>query len=228
VAWLTRDKHDDEVIPPVQDARATVLFSSLALVTALIIGIAVGPAQVMGKAPDIKRFAWLVPTVLMLGWLLYFLRPFLNVKQLPRQLAFVLTAGVAVTWTGYILDHMLVELSPHWAQKHVIAAYYEKRKGPEEPLIAWQLYWRGENFYTRNEIWDPAKPLKDKSVFLGDRNAENMQKYFADHKGQKVFFVVERARFETLRGLLPAEDKPSLTIEDETNNKLYLASARLR
>ena len=66
-------------------------------------------------------------------------------------------ARAPVVWTGFILDRFLVELSPHWAQKHVIAAYFADRKGPEEPLIAWQLYWRGENFYTRNEICDPTK-----------------------------------------------------------------------
>ena len=44
----------------------------------------------------------------------------------------------------------------------------------------------------------------------------------------RVFFVVERARFETLRGLLPSDARPSLKIEDETNNKLYLASATLK
>jgi hypothetical protein len=186
-----------------------------------------GPGTPNGLAPHIPRFAWLIPTLLMLVWLFVALRPFVNVKQLPRQALVGLTAAVAVTWTGFILDKMLIELSPHWAQKHVIASYYAARKSPAEPLIAWQLYWRGENFYTRNEIWDPGKPLTEKAVFLGDHNAENMQKFFADHKGKKVFFVVERARFETLRGLLPSEARPSLKIEDETNNKLYLASATL-
>ena len=131
----------------------------------------------------------------------------------PRAILVWLVGAVAVAWTGFILDKVLVELSPHWAQKHVIAAYYAQRKGPEEPLIAWQLYWRGENFYTRNEIYDPTKPQTEKTVFLGDRNVEKMQTYFKTHAGRRVFFVVERVRFECAahalarRGAAVAEDR---------------------
>ncbi|MGZ3407898.1 MAG: hypothetical protein ACXVAN_15715, partial [Polyangia bacterium] len=114
-----------------------------------------------------------------------------------------------------------------WAQKHVIASYYEKRTGPEEPLIAWQLYWRGENFYTRNEIYDHTKPQTEKTIFLGDRNVEKMQAYFKAHAGKRVFFLVERVRFEALRGLLPVEARPTLQVIDQSNNKLYLATATL-
>ena len=42
-----------------------------------------------------------------------------------------------------------------------------------------------------------------------------------------LLFIVERTRYESLRGTLPAENKSSLQIVDETNNKLYLASAQL-
>jgi 4-amino-4-deoxy-L-arabinose transferase-like glycosyltransferase len=231
VSWLTRTRREEqaETPPPATESQSsTIALRTLTLLAGtLIIGIISGPATPNGLAPTIPRFGWLVPTLMMLVWLSVLLFSLINVKQLPRQALVALIACVAVTWTGFILDKMLIELSPHWAQKHVIASYYAKRKSADEPLIAWQLYWRGENFYTRNEIWDPGKPLTEKSVFLGDRNAENMQKYFADHKGKKVFFVVERARFETLRGLLPTEARPSLKIEDESNNKLYLASATL-
>jgi hypothetical protein len=144
-----------------------------------------------------------------------------------RRPALWLLAAVAVAWTGFILDKVLVELSPHWAQKHVIAAYYANRKSADEPLIAWQLYWRGENFYTRNEIYDPNKPQAEKTVFLGDRNAEKMQEYLKKHGARRAFFVVERVRFESLRGLLPAEARPSLQPVESSNNKLYLGSAQI-
>ena len=54
-----------------------------------------------------------------------------------------------------------------------------------------------------------------------------MQTYFKTHAGRRVFFLVERARFESLRGLLPVEARPTLQIVDQTNNKLYLATAQL-
>ena len=64
-------------------------------------------------------------------------------------------------------------------------------------------------------------------MFLGDHNAEKMQTYFSTHTGRRVFFVVERTRYESLRQLLPATARSSLTIVDETNNKIYLAVAQL-
>jgi hypothetical protein len=140
--------------------------------------------------------------------------------------AIVALGLVGVVWTGFILDKIFIELSPHWAQKHVIAAYYANRRSPDEKLIAWQLYWRGENFYTKNEIYKDNNAL-ERTVFLGDRNVEKMQKWFSTHKGRRVFFVVERVRYESLRGVLPAEAKSTLQIVDQSNNKLYLAVAQL-
>ncbi len=129
---------------------------------------------------------------------------------------------LAVVWTGFLIDKLFIELSPHWAQKHVIAAYYANRRSPDEKLIAWQLYWRGENFYTKNEIYKDPNAL-ERTVFLGDRNVEKMQAWFKTHAGKRVFFVVERVRYESLRGILPAASKSSLQIVDQSNNKLYSA-----
>ncbi len=135
-------------------------------------------------------------------------------------------ALLAVVWSGFLADKILVELSPHWSQKHVIAQYFAHRTGPEEPLIAWQLYWRGENFYTRNEIYKSSNAA-ERTVFLGDHNAEKMQSYFTSHPGRRVFFVVERVRFESLKSMLPAQARSTLQILDESNNKIYLAVAQL-
>ena len=136
-------------------------------------------------------------------------------------------AMVACMWTAWGLDRLLTDLSPHWSQKHVVAAYYRLRTGPEEPLIAWQMYWRGETFYSKNVIYDHRLKQEDKTVFLGDRNAEKMQTWFKTHGGRRVFFIVERSRFESLRSLLPESARSSLHPVDQTNNKVYLAEATL-
>ena len=78
-----------------------------------------------------------------------------------------------------------------------------------------------------SSFYDDKKTQAEKTVFLGDRNAEKMQDYFKAHKGRRVFFVIERVRFEALRQLLPAEARSTLQILDQSNNKLYLASAQL-
>ncbi|MGZ3441625.1 MAG: hypothetical protein ACXVDD_19025, partial [Polyangia bacterium] len=230
VAWLTR-KEVEEADPrgAVDDRppRQYALALSGLLVVGLVIGIALGPSAPHGLAPTIGRWSWVAPTLIMLVTLAGVAALFFRGMPNARGILFWLVGAVAVAWTGFILDKVLIELSPHWAQKHVIASYYEKRTGPEEPLIAWQLYWRGENFYTRNEIYDHTKPQTEKTIFLGDRNVEKMQAYFKAHAGKRVFFLVERVRFEALRGLLPVEARPTLQVIDQSNNKLYLATATL-
>ena len=64
----------------------------------------------------------------------------------PRSCAF------AVVWAVWGLDVYMVKTSPHWGQHEVIEAYYQDRKGPDEPLVAYQMNWKGENFYTGNHI----------------------------------------------------------------------------
>jgi hypothetical protein len=162
----------------------------------------------------------------MLPFVVIVLRAGLSGLAGASRSALLALALLATVWTGFLIDKLYVELSPHWAQKHVIAAYYSNRRGPEEELIAWQLYWRGENFYTRNDIYRSTNP-DERTVFLGDRNVEKMQKWFGTHKGRRVFFIVERVRLESLRGTLPEPSRKSLTIVDQSNNKLYLAVAQL-
>jgi 4-amino-4-deoxy-L-arabinose transferase-like glycosyltransferase len=151
----------------------------------------------------------------------------------PRPGTIGLTASLALVgvvaclWTGWGLDRLLTDVSPHWSQKHVIASYYKLRSGPEEPLLAWQMYWRGENFYTKNVIYDHTVDQKEKTVFLGDHNADKMQEYFKSHPGRRIFFIVERTRFEALRALLPEGARASLHSVDDTNNKIYLGVAQL-
>jgi 4-amino-4-deoxy-L-arabinose transferase-like glycosyltransferase len=136
------------------------------------------------------------------------------------------TAGlglVAVVFTFYLLDVYMKRVSDRWSQKPLIETYYKTRRSPEEKLIAWQMYWRGETFYTANEIYEG--PMRDRTVFLGDRNAENLKDYLARNRGRRHFFIVERSRWNTLQGLMPADARNKLRVIDDRNNKFYLAAA---
>jgi len=142
-----------------------------------------------------------------------------------RKWALSALAVVAVGFTFFGLDKFLLELSPHWSQKHLLATYYKMRQ-PNERLVAWQMYWRGETFYSSNEIYDPKLPREEKTVFLQERNVENLQEWLRHHGGQRVFFVVERARMPTLQSLMVNPSaKQTLHIVDDTNNKFVLAVA---
>jgi hypothetical protein len=145
-----------------------------------------------------------------------------------QRLQTVATAALALTavcFTYFLLDVYMKHVSDHWSQKPLIATYYRQRQSPDERLAAWQMYWRGENFYTQNEIYEG--PKEKRTVFLGDRNAEDLKDFLKRNPGKRIFFVVERTRFDSLRGLLPEPARPSLRIVDDRNNKFYLAAAQL-
>ena len=156
---------------------------------------------------------------------LFSLAALLIAWQRLRTVAAAALALVAVCFTYFLLDVYMKRVSDRWSQKPLIATYYKQRQSPDERLAAWQMYWRGETFYTQNEIYEG--PKERRTVFLGDRNAEDLKDFFGRNPGKRVFFVVERSRFDSLRGLLPEPARPSLKIVDDRNNKFYLASAQL-
>src|SRR3569623_1434407 len=55
---------------------------------------------------------------------------------------------LAAVFTYYLLDHYMPATAAYWSQKHLLATYYQTRRSPSEKLLVWQMYWRGENFYT--------------------------------------------------------------------------------
>ncbi len=134
-------------------------------------------------------------------------------------------ALAGIVYGAFLVDRYLPELGPHWSQKHVIAAYYANRSGPDEPLIVYNLYWRGENFYTRNEVYSQAEP-SEKWAWVEPNNMSS-QTWFQRHKGTRIFILVERHRLEQVRGLLPVGSRAGLKIVDDSNNKLLLVEARI-
>jgi len=133
-----------------------------------------------------------------------------------RRHALALFAVVAVLWTAWGVDVYLVRASPHWGQRETVMAYYAARKGPEEPFVAYQMNWKGENFYTGNRV--PA--------FVS--SGAKFKSWVAEQKkkGTKVmFFTTEHSRIGSLKSELgPLKDFKLLTGR-ELNNKFTVARA---
>jgi hypothetical protein len=139
--------------------------------------------------------------------------------------ALVPVALAGTLYGAFLLDRYLPDLGPHWSQKHVIASYYAHRSGPEEPLIVYNLYWRGENFYTRNEVYSQSDP-QDKWAWVEPQKI-GTQMWFERHKGQRIFILLERHRLEQVRGLLPVGSRQGVKVVDDSNNKLLLVEVRI-
>ena len=140
-----------------------------------------------------------------------------------RARRFVLAAAIAlaVAWSAWLVDDFLIALSPHWSQKQVIATYYRLRRGPEEPLIAWSLYWRGENLYTRNEISSSPDPM-ERTEWAYIDVVKRLHEYLPRHRGRRLFFLVDRSQRGALAGALGPELARTLRVVDDSNCKLYL------
>jgi 4-amino-4-deoxy-L-arabinose transferase-like glycosyltransferase len=140
----------------------------------------------------------------------------LAVRGLRRPVTLALLA-LSVVWAVWGLDVYMVKTGPHWGQHEVIQAYYDNRKGPEEPLIAYQMNWKGENFYTGNRI--PA--------FVSSGSTFTTWLKQQREKGIKVmYFITEHGRIGGLKGEVSAKNYREVT-DKVLNNKFVLVRAEL-
>lgn len=123
--------------------------------------------------------------------------------------------GLALAFCLWCVDIYMIDLSPHWGQRELIEAYYRARKGPYEPLVAWQMNWKGENLYSGNRV----------SVFINLKD-EDLVAWMDKQKGGRAFFVLEHSRLARFRSILNERPIREVTTARD-NNKFILISARL-
>jgi hypothetical protein len=135
-----------------------------------------------------------------------------------RRHAAAAFCAFALVFSLWGLDVYMVKTSPHWGQHEVIEAYYKDRKGPEEVLVAYQMNWKGENFYMGNRV--PA-------FVSSGATFQTWLKKQKEEKGAKVmYFITEHSRTGGLRGEVNAKSYKELT--DKTIcNKFVLVRAEL-
>ncbi len=135
-----------------------------------------------------------------------------------RRHALALFAVVAVAWTAWGIDVYLIAAAPHWGQRETILAYYAARKGPQEPFVAYQMNWKGENFYTGNRV--PA--------FVS--SGPKFKTWVTDQKKKGVtvmFFTTEHSRISSLKSELGSVKDFKLLTDRNLNNKFTLARVEL-
>ena len=114
----------------------------------------------------------------------------------------------ALAWAVWGLDVYMPRTSPHWGQRAVIEAYYRNRVGPEEPLLAYQLNWKGENFYTGNLV---AQFISSGATFT------NWVKEQREKGTQVVYAVTEHGRINGLRSESGAKGLREMTTREDAN-----------
>ncbi len=118
--------------------------------------------------------------------------------------AFVAFAFSFALWFNW--SHW-VDLSHHWTQRDQFWRYYAQRK-PGEPITAFLMNWRGETFYSQNEV----KQIRDNGIM----------RQYADQPGRE-WALVEHDRLPLLRSAV-GTDKVVTPIEPGLNNKFVLVT----
>lgn len=138
--------------------------------------------------------------------------------RLFRHHAVPFIASVGVWSAVWTMDVYVVKVAPHWGQRETIFEYYRRRKGPEEPLVAYQMNWKGENFYTGNHV--PAfvaSGAKFKS-WLGEQREQG---------ARVLYFTTEHSRESSLKTDLGKVTRFERLTTKTLNNKFFLARVEL-
>jgi hypothetical protein len=117
-------------------------------------------------------------------------------SRIARKNALVATTVCGVVLSVVLRGSYLPRSSADGGQRGVLAAYYKDRSFADHaPLVAYQLNWKGENFYTGNHV----------AIFVS--SGAPMKSYLdrrREHGEDTVYFVTERGRVRALQGELGA------------------------
>jgi 4-amino-4-deoxy-L-arabinose transferase-like glycosyltransferase len=130
-------------------------------------------------------------------------------ERLARWALPLLTAGalLGAAWGGW---YFFNQMGHHWSQRHLFDTYYALKQA-DEPVAAYLMNWRGETFYSRNEVTQA-------------KNNSRLKQWLSQHKGKRKFILVEQHRLKKLKNQLSHEQKRTLRILDRSCNKFYLVS----
>lgn len=163
--------------------------------------------------PESLDFTAILAAIAIVGVVLLLLTPLRTIRNhlLLSFMAFCVITGL---WGihGY-----MVKLSPHWGQRELIEAYYKDRKNAEEPLVAYQMNWKGENFYTGNHIPAFVSTGATFTTWLKGQREKGVH---------TMYFLTEHGRTSGLKGEVSPKNYKEMT-DVKLNNKFVLIKTEL-
>jgi 4-amino-4-deoxy-L-arabinose transferase-like glycosyltransferase len=138
-------------------------------------------------------------------------RPFVLRLLLEKRAAaegFVLaTLAAAVLFSIFVVQVHFNRASQHWSQRALVGTYLSMKES-DEPLIAFQMDWKGETFYSKNQDIQIKKSGAD-------------LKKACDQAGRE-FVLVQTDRFGGLKSALGKDYESKIRVVDRSNVKWYL------
>ncbi len=160
-------------------------------------------------APDVERLA-ATTLPFAVGLLLW------AVAATTRWRRFVVGAWLlsGVLTTGWLIADYIPASSENWSQRTALRIYYDQR-GPNDRIVSWWFYYRGETFFTKGDIWVMKTPDRGR---LADFIAEN------EGKGASLWFMTIEPHAKRLNAQLPAKYRDQL---EETYRSFHYVMMRL-
>lgn len=159
------------------------------------------------------------------------------VSRAWRKQAVVALVACGALFSAWTLDEYMMKVAPHWGQRPLFDAYYRDRRSNKEPIVAFEMNWKGENFYSGGRLIEFGNGM-GQGATAGERASDRMRTWLADMKNKTgaVYFVTEFSRVskinDMLRGVLgtpPNGQKWTEAITNETiTNKFVVVRARWR
>lgn len=133
-------------------------------------------------------------------------------RPAARRVVLVAWLALASLTTVWGLDRYFLAVAPHWGQRELFEAYYRARTSTQEPVVAYQMNWKGENIYTGNNVPAFVSSGAPFTTWLKKKQEEGVRRFF---------FVTEHSRLGGLRS--EAQGKSFREVTDKAlNNKFVL------
>lgn len=119
------------------------------------------------------------------------------------------TVGAAILFAVFAVQVHFNRASQHWSQRALVGTYHSMKQG-SEPLIAFQMDWKGETFYAKNQDVQIKKSGPDLKR--------------ACEKPGREFVLVQTDRFAGLKSALGKDFESRIRVVDRSNVKWYLVA----
>ncbi len=127
---------------------------------------------------------------------------------LSRPLITGLVVGAVLLSVGAV-QVVLARASAHWSQRWLLQTYFDLRQG-DEKLIAYQMDWKGEAFYSKSHEIQIKKNAADLRLLVAEPGRE--------------FVLVQTDRFDGLKAALGKNGESRITVVDKSNAKWLLVT----
>ncbi len=113
---------------------------------------------------------------------------------------------------GWTINVYLPAVSEQWSQRSAVRAYYDQR-GPEDPLLSWWFYYRGETFFTKASVW-----------VLKENDREKLAELVETQRGQgrSLWMMTTLGHSKRARTALPAELRGGVAVLYENSHYALL------